>query len=557
MKLRGKILSIVLGPAIAIGVISIIISGNEVKYNIKNQIKNQLKVASYAVEQAYEQEETANVGSSNKEEEINNIIDNIYNNGGLHVSIFKGEKRIASTIKDKKGNRVIGTKAPQDVIKTVINQGKDYFTNDVVVGDEHYYAYYIPIKEKGSDKITGILVTAHTQKEVNEALNKNIFMIAIGIIIIVLIAIAIANIAVVLMSKAMRRNVTALQSLSEGDLNIQQHERDLKRKDEIGEIVQATYNLKNSFMNIVTEVKQTASSLLAASEELEQVSEQTAITTEGIERAVEDVADGAMSQAESTEEASKQTIIMGENVENTSKAVQELHVNAAKMKEAGSVALNTLNELNDINEKTKIEIDTIYRQTNETNDFAQKIQEAAEIITSIAAETNLLSLNASIEAARAGDLGRGFAVVADHITKLAEESGKSAKEISNVIHTLIENSNRAVETMQEVKGTIDIQNKHLNRTKDNFMTVYDGINHSTNQIEQIANDTKELNNVRIMVVDIISNLSAISEENAASTEETSASTAELTAAVNDIGGEISALRKLSDELVSAISIFRI
>jgi methyl-accepting chemotaxis protein len=557
MKLRGKILLMVLGPAIAIGVIAILISVSEVKYSIKDQIKDQLKVVAYAGEQAYEQEETANAGSSNNEEKINYIIDNIYNNGGLHVSIFKGDERIASTIKDESGKRVVGTKAPQDVIDTVINQGKDYFTDDVIVKGEHYYAYYVPIKMKGSEKIMGAFVAAHTQREVNEAINKILFKIAIGIILIVLIAIAIANIAVVMMSKAIRRNVAVLKSLSEGDLNIQQDKRDLKRKDEIGEIVQATLNLKDSLKTIISEVNQTAASLLAASEELEQVSEQTATTTEEIEKAVEDVAAGAMSQAESTEEASRQTIIMGEDIGNTSKAVQQLHVNADKMKESGAVAMNTLNELNTINEKAKKEIDTIYRQTNETNDFALKIQEVAEIITSIAAETNLLSLNASIEAARAGESGRGFAVVADQIKKLAEQSGQSAKEIGNVIHTLIENSNSAVETMHEVKGTIEIQNEHLNQTKDNFMAVYDGITHSTDQIEQIANVTEELDNVRITVVDIISNLSAISEENAASTEETSAATAELTATVNDIGGEISVLRKLSDELVAAISIFKI
>lgn len=188
--------------------------------------------------------------------------------------------------------------------------------------------------------------------------------------------------------------------------------------------------------------------MLAASEELEQVSEETATTTDGIEKAVEDVALGATSQAQSTEEASRQTIIMGENIEKTSNAIQQLHMNSYKMIESGTVAMNTLDELNVINEKTKLEIDTIYRQTNETNDFALKIQEAADIITSIANETNLLSLNASIEAERAGESGRGFAVVAEQIKKLAEQSGTSAKEIGNVIHTLIDNSNKAVETMK-------------------------------------------------------------------------------------------------------------
>lgn len=101
-----------------------------------------------------------------------------------------------------------------------------------------------------------------------------------------------------------------------------------------------------------------------------------------------------------------------------------------------------------------------------------------------------------------------------------------------------------------------MQNSHLNRTKDSFVEVYYGINHSTDQIKEIADITKSLNESRITVVDIINNLSAISEENAASTQETSASTAQLSAAVNDISFEITALGTLSDELVKAISIFK-
>ncbi|MFA9464754.1 MAG: methyl-accepting chemotaxis protein [Velocimicrobium sp.] len=555
MKFRGKILSMVLGPAIVIGVTAIIITGIEVKQSVQDQIKNQLKVAAYAGEEAYEQEEVVNAGSTNNDE-INHVIDTIYDNGGVHISIFEGDERIASTIKDEKGTRVVGTKAPEEVANTVLNQGKEYF-DEVVVEGEDYYAYYIPIKGNGSENVTGIFVAANPQKVVQDTYISIVFKIAIGIIVIVLITIIFESMIIQSITKTMSRNVEVLKRISEGELSIEQDKKDILRKDEIGDIANATLHLKDSLKNIISGVNQTASSLLGASEELEQVSEETATTTDGIEKAVEEVALGATSQAQSTEEASRETIIMGENIENTSNAIQQLHINSDKMIESGTVAMNTLDELNVINEKTKLEIDTIYQQTNETNDFALKIQEAANIITSIANETNLLSLNASIEAARAGESGKGFAVVADQIKKLAEQSGKSAKEIGNVIHTLIDNSNKAVETMHAVKETIEVQNSHLNRTKDSFKEVYYGINHSTDQIKEIADITKSLNESRITVVDIITNLSAISEENAASTEETSASTAQLTAAVNDIRSEITVLRTLSDELVEAISIFKL
>ena len=111
--------------------------------------------------------------------------------------------------------------------------------------------------------------------------------------------------------------------------------------------------------------------------------------------------------------------------------------------------------------------------------------------------------------------------------------------------------------MQDVRTTIDIQNVSLNKTKGNFELVFEGISHSTDQIEKVSSITNELDHVRKTVVEIISNLSAISEENAASTEETSASTAELTAAVNNVGDEVAVLRKLADKLVDTISIFKL
>lgn len=114
---------------------------------------------------------------------------------------------------------------------------------------------------------------------------------------IVIIAITVENIFIVTMTKAMSRNVLALKKLSEGELNIQENSKDLNRKDEIGEIVQATQQLKKSLVRIIEGVNEAASSMLSACEELEQVSEETATTTEGIEKAVEDMATGAMSQA--------------------------------------------------------------------------------------------------------------------------------------------------------------------------------------------------------------------------------------------------------------------
>ncbi len=551
MKIRGKILSIVLGSSILIGVAAIIFSGSIVESDIKEQIKNQLKSVAYAAEQSYE------MAGVKDEALLNGIVDNLHENGGLHASIFNGDVRVSTSIRDEKGNRIVGTKAPSEVIDTVIKQGKDYFANNVIVNGEHYYAYYLPVKDAASGKVEGMFVTAHPQKDVKEAFQKVVIRLIIGIILILIIVVVLENFFVVTMTKAIGRNVAILKSISEGDLNTMENEKDLRRKDEIGELVKATVNLRESLTNIIAGIHHSASSLLMASEELEHVAEETAITTEGIEKAVEDMAAGAMSQADATEDAAQNTMIMGENIEEISQVVQVLHDKAGDMSLSNNRAMETLKDLVDINEKTKSEIESIYQQTNKTNEFAKKIKEAANFITAVASETNLLALNASIEAARAGEAGRGFAVVAGQIKKLAEQSNSSAKQIEDIIQTLMSNSDKAVNTMYAVKEVTEQQTKNLGQTKDNFVVVSEGIYTSSELIEQISGKAAVLNKARVNIIDIISNLSAISEENAASTEETSASTQELSAAVSDVGREIVALRELSEEMADSIRVFKL
>ncbi len=566
MKLRGKILIITLIPTILIGAISIFTSADMIKKEVTDEIEQQLKATAitgiesyeFANDKKYEKNEEGAVYKGDIQISGNNqVIDTIFENVGIQASFFWGNERIATTITDESGNRLTGTKASDDITDTVLEQGKEYFTQSAMINEEQYYAYYVPIKQAGTGETVGMFVAADKKEQVNEII-KNIILI-IGSIVTLILIVSIVTILLVVrrLTNAIDRNVANLDKLSEGFLNYEEEERDCRRKDEIGEIASATKKLKDSFIRLIKEIQENASVLLSASEELEQVAEQTSNTTEEIEKAVEEVAVGAVSQAESTQKASEQTIFMGEDIESASKAVTLLHENADEMRGSASIAMQTLEELNDVNEKTKKEINAIYEQTNETNEFAQKIQQAAIVITSIAEETNLLSLNASIEAARAGESGRGFAVVADQIKKLAEQSSMSAKEIGTIIQTLIENSNRAVDTMHGVRDTIDIQNDSLNKTKSNFALVFEGISHSTDQIENVSSITSKLDDVRKTVVEIISNLSAISEENAASTEETSASTAELTAAVNNVGSEVTVLRKLADKLVDTNSIFQL
>ena len=191
-----------------------------------------------------------------------------------------------------------------------------------------------------------------------------------------------------------------------------------------------------------------------------------------------------------------------------------------------------------------------------TNVSATKIREVTGLITDIAEETNLLSLNASIEAARAGEAGRGFAVVASQIQKLAEQSDVSAKQIENIIDQLVADSEKAVATMEQVQRIIDEQSRDVDRTGEVFRSVSDGIQKSIDGINLIGQKVQNMDQARIAVVDTVSNLSAIAEENAASTQESSASVTSITGIADEMQISSEDMRKIAEDLDQRMAAFK-
>ena len=183
-----------------------------------------------------------------------------------------------------------------------------------------------------------------------------------------------------------------------------------------------------------------------------------------MEQAVGHITESSIKQAENTKNASDHVMRMGEQISETAEQTGVLNENADVMRKFGEQAAVTIQSLRKINDEVEQSIADITRQTNQTNESAQKIREATAIITSIADETNLLSLNASIEAARAGDAGKGFAVVASQIQKLAEQSNTSSGTIEEITGELISDSGIAVETMLRVKEIVDTQSRNMEET---------------------------------------------------------------------------------------------
>lgn len=450
----------------------------------------------------------------------------------------------------------IGQPVENDAVKQVLGEvvKGNRLATDVIAyefkGVTKYASYYI-----GEDMEYVIVVTADESEVfagITEIVSKSLY----GSFFILILCSAIGFLVAMRIVKPIERITAIISQLA--DLNFVESKWQAyinKRKDETGIMGRAIESLRNALTGVTKNIADHSENLYNASNTMTSSAQEASLSVEQVEKAISEIAQGATSQAQDTQTATENIILMGNMIEETSTEVDDLRENASIMRNAGDKAIDILNELNQINQQTKEAVFVISEQTNTTNESALKIKEATDMIADIAEETNLLSLNASIEAARAGEQGRGFAVVAAQIQKLAEQSNESARQIDGIINSLIADSEKAVDTMEEVKVVIEKQNENVINTENAFKDVKDGIDKSMKNIQEITDKTKQLDDARIKVVDVVQNLTAIAQENAASTEETSASASEVGTIVEDIANNARKLNTIAGEMEESIKMF--
>ena len=414
-------------------------------------------------------------------------------------------------------------------------------------GAEKYAAYYVT-----SNKAAILVITAD-RGDILSAKDA-IYARAGGAAIIIFIVLGIISF---LIASKMTRPIVEITNVIKrfSSLNFAESPTTIrisKRKDETGQMARAIGDLREKLVTIVSQIKSQSELLYNASTELDNNASHTTSTVGNVETAVNEIATGATNQASETQKATDDIVNMGNMIEHTNSQVENLTSTANLMRESSEEAAATLKELDNINQQAIASIDVIYEQTNITNISALKIKEATTLISSIAEETNLLSLNASIEAARAGEAGRGFAVVASQIQKLADQSNESANQI---IHALIEDSEKAVKTMDEVKTIMNLQSENVHKTGQVFEQVRDGISSSISGVGEIATRTTQLDKARGDVVDVVQNLTAIAQQNAASTEETSASVMEVSNVMQEIMENANRLKEIASILEENMNSF--
>ena len=556
MRLAFKLSLTVSIPLLLITVIGVAIGAGKQNSISKDLVEREISGIATSVREAYTEMgdgadftmsgNTLKKGNETLSENYE-LIDKLKQEREVELSVFYGDTRVLTTLKDASGKREINTKMSKEIYDT-IQRGESYFSEDLELFGVLYSGYYAPLYQPGSDKVVGSIFCGRSQEEVNAAVHNTIVSMALSMMVVFVAAIVSGMFIITRIVKYLDGAVNNLGTLSKGVLNLEMKQNLVERKDEVGDIARAIQRLVESMRDIITNITTTTQSLQKFSEEFSSSFDHIAESINNVNIAVDEIANGSSNQAAETMNASQKVTQMGNALGQTAANVETLGSSSEKMRQYNKTAAQNLNELYDISETTKSSVLLVQNQTNQTNDSAQEIREATELITDIANQTNLLSLNASIEAARAGENGRGFAVVADEIRNLSEQSRESAERIVEIVNTLIANSNTSVSTMNEVAENIRTQNAKIEETGEMFRSLNAEISEVSEAIEKIRKQTEALDAQKTEVLDIVDGLAAIAEQNAAGTQETSASMAEFHEIIDSCHEATEELTKLAQNL---------
>lgn len=483
------------------------------------------------------------------------MLDKIYEEDGVHCTIFYGDTRVLTTIKDENGKHLEGTKAGEQVIQTVLENGESYFSTNTEINGEEYYSFYEPLKNS-DDRIVGMFFVGVTRATVNDMLNGTIGSLLITTIIVLLIDAGIVLWASMKIAKAINNCAKAIVELESGTLDIHAEVESLNKNDELGILAESINALAEKFREITGKIKSGTDVMRENIETMSGVAENTNDSIEEVSRAIEDVAKGATEQAGDTQDAVNGIDDMGMSVDAIAGEIEALAEFAGNAQKTSEKAGNTMQELLHINTETKESVDRIVEQSRSNMEAAAKIQDIVKVISDIASQTNLLSLNASIEAARAGEMGKGFAVVALEVGNLAESSSESAKEIENIIKDLVEKISETSELTDALNSNTNDQIAKLEETSKDFEGMRADVGKIFDETAEIQAEIEKIAQVKENIVQIIEGLSAISEENAASSEETTASANIVVASMAELHQSAQKIGVLAEELAELVAYFK-
>lgn len=555
-----KLLALIVVPLVLL--LALLLSSSIVKSSASGRelFKEKLKAVAVSVNNSYnalvdgDWELIEGVLCKGGEPMDNTLIDSIGRQNGIEITLFFGDTRYLTTLKDDSGKRIVGTKVGSKITEDVLKNGREYINESISIKNKEYYALYMPLTNSDGS-IVGMLFIGQERQLIREfmyALCRSIFYNGI---VFCLIMIAVSFFLIKPIVTTIKGLSAELEKFSDGELDIQCKVPKINKNDELGILADSVNNLAFKFGEIIRAVQLQSGVLSEESEKLVQIADVSAGSIESISQAIDDVARGAEEQATDMTNTMGNIQELSATLDTVLSQVEKLSGVASGLKDYSDNTKGAMKELVSVNEKAKSSVHSMVVQTNETIKAMKEIDVILESIQDIASQTNLLSLNASIEAARAGGAGKGFAVVAGEVKKLADDCVNASKQISGIVKNISDEMEKSGALVRELEENADSQLAKLSGANDSVDNIIDGIFAVSGEITEINAEIKSLDSVKAGIGSAIENLSAISEENAASSEEVASSVTDVSSSVKNLSEAAEGISSSATALKDSISLF--
>ena len=523
MKFKQKMLTLCCVPLVLLTVLSLAIGLIQFRSGMYIQTKSSLKSGALAAMNLYTSQgygdydlkQDGNVwrGMNFNVSQETSVVDSLKQQTGMDITFFYQDTAVMTSICNEEGLRWIGMTAGENIRRYTLGQGAQLWYRNIEIDGNMCHAYIIPIVQPSAGTVTGALMASIPTDGLDHMMERYILTSALVSAAVLAMVGAFIFRYIGGLTKLLHNVRRVLLKVSEGDLS-DNRLTEIKSKDEFGELASGTEKLRNKVGNLLNDIQAGMLQLTEAAEKLSGMLKQNVLAAREMNDSVGQIHGKANSQKTAAQNASSDVETTRSAIDQMLRQLDDVTLLSGNIAGLSQNNRKILDELSDSSKESREAVKEISRQVAVTNESVQQIKSVTDYITNIAEETNLLALNASIEAARAGAAGKGFAVVALEIQKLAEESNHSASKIGENIRSLVEKTDGIVKVMGSIENALQHQEENVDKTKRLFEEMNRDIIQITEKESDMQVNVSSMNRAKDNMSHMISDLSESAVDNA-------------------------------------------